>query len=94
MIESFTVSHSFDTNVPGRGNHFLSVNFRLPNPVTMEEFVLIHAEAAKYVSTCLIGSALVRGMIEPEDAKERMKIMKMNLDQYKTAVEAKNRVNS
>jgi hypothetical protein len=91
IIDSFTISSSFETNNGGKASHFLSINMKMPSPVSMEEFKKVQADAAKYLSQCLIQQAVMRGCLSIEEAIDRSKVVGHNHEQFVTSLMNKKR---
>lgn len=89
LIDGFTISYSFDAGIGRKSSNFVSVNFKCPNPLSIEESELMRLEASKKVTIWAIQDALLRGEISQEDAKERFEVLKSNFDGMKSALEKK-----
>jgi len=90
LIDGFTISYSFDSGMGKRSSNFVSVNFKCPNPVSMEEVEGMRLEASKKVTIWAIQDALLRGEISQEDAKERFEVLRQNFDGMKSALDKRN----
>ena len=67
----------------------MSVNFRLPHPIPIDEVESVRLEASKKVSIWAIQDAMLRGEISQDEAKERFDIIRANFDGMKMAMEKK-----
>lgn len=87
-IDAFTVSYNFDTREYGqKSGNFLSVNFKLTDPVSIDEFEKVRIEASKKVSQWAIHDALMRGELSQSDAKERLTILMHNSEKAQESVD-------
>ena len=90
-IDSFTISYSFDPgNIGRKSSNFVSVNFKLPHPTSINDVEPLRLEASKKVTMWAIQDALMRGEISQDDAKERLEIVKMNFEGMQSALEKRN----
>jgi hypothetical protein len=91
VIDGFTISYSFDAGNPGRrASNMVSVNFKLPSPMPIEEIETVRLEASKKVTMWAIQDAMLRGEISQDDAKERLEVLRLNFDGMKSALEKRN----
>ena len=89
-IDGFTISYAFDAGEPGRkSSNFVSVNFKMLEPTSIDEVECLRLEASKTVSVWAIQDALMRGEISSNDAKERIEIIKTNFNGMKSSIEKK-----
>lgn len=86
-IEGFTISYAFDGGNSRKSSSFVSVNFKLPEPLGLDEVEVLRTEASKKVTMWAIQDALMRGEISQDDAKERLDVIKHNFDSMKLALE-------
>ena len=87
-IDGFTISYSMDTGTPGsKSSNFVSVNFKLPEPLSMSEVEIVRLEASKKVTVWAISDALMRGELSKEEADERLEILKKNHEVMKSSIE-------
>lgn len=92
-IKNFTVSNAFDTfNNGEKQNHFLSVNFELDDPITLDEFKTVQLDASYRVTVSVIHDALARGSISVEQANERITVLTKRTEQLKASIEKKSQL--
>lgn len=88
-INGFTISYSFEGSIGRKSSTFVSVNFTLPEPMSISEVEACRLEASQKVSVWAIQDALCRGEVSIEDAKSRMEIIKKNFEGLKDRMESK-----
>lgn len=88
-VDGFTISYSVDGNAGRRSNSFVSVNFKLPEPTSIEDLEPTRLEASKKVTVWALQDALMRGEIDQETATERMKIVSHNHEKIQEALDRK-----
>jgi hypothetical protein len=88
-VDSFTVSYSLDCNLGKRSSNFLSMNFKLPEAVPIDQIDAIRAEASRKVTRWVIQDAVMRGEMTQEEARERMETLGHNFAVLQDALERK-----
>lgn len=78
LVDNFTVSYAFDTHLNGKkANHFVSVGFKTPEPVSIGEARVLQVKASQMVTIATIHDAVARGMIPIEEARDLIADMKL-----------------
>lgn len=78
QVENFTVSYSFDAVLNGKkSSHFVSMGFRLGEPVSIEEAQVYQVQASRIVTEAAIHDAIARGVISVNEASDLIEDSKM-----------------
>ena len=88
-VDGFTISYSFEGNSGKKSSNFVSVNFKLPIPVNVNELDSVRLEASKKVTLWAVQDAVLRGEISQEEARSRVEILRHNFDGMKDKYQEK-----
>jgi hypothetical protein len=85
-ITEFTVSHNFETYRGGsKASQFVSAKVVPDDPISLEDFPVAHLRAKLSIGKACIMGALASGDITVEDAKERVDMLKDNVENLEKA---------
>lgn len=86
-VDGFTVSFSFDKYQGGeKMSNFVSMSFKLDEPLPPEKAVLAESEASTYVTRSVILDALARGVISQDMARDMIDSHKVRSDGIQTMI--------
>jgi hypothetical protein len=73
-VKSFTVSYTFKH----QGDHFISMGFDIPSPISTEEFEVLNIKANYLVTKAAIYAAIGRSNLSIDQANQLIQMAKHN----------------